>query len=581
MPQSEEILWCGHPLMRRNEPIAFILLVLLVPLGIGAIGLFVWWLIISHRSLTITNQRSIFRDGIFSTLTSEVRHVDVRNIQVHQNWVQRLFGTGRIGISSAAQGGIEIQIDGILDPRSIAELVRRCRDAAESGFVVPPAPVRSVPPQASAINQLQPEPAIFSSSIKSELAFWCAGAVALLVTIWLFAVYLPALAIVLGASLLLSTAAYWFVPAVRMTIDGLLSTDDANSRLQTLGPPGVLVVAVLLISFAIPSLRQVLAEKSRIATVAQADESLARAVRDSQFHFELKQYDRAEEILETSLKDPLPSDRTKAWQLLAQIRETKTAVERADARHREEEHMRDATAAAERKLQRAKVEATAIWKSINECIAQERYSDANDQLKIYRDHSGATQLETAAAIAPALAVITSPADAQKILLEMDDFEFSSFHELERLPLRERIADPRLQKPFVAALQNQIAHAKRVRAERAERVAASKRTQASTKPTQTATNTRNSKSRYDRILRSDDGGSIPVAANKASYDKLSKYAARGDVAAFAGLFADGLAWEIKSGTRVREVDPGIFSSEVEILAGKYKGKRGLVAAEFLK
>ena len=38
---------------------------------------------------------------------------DVRNIRTNQSFFQRIFGVGKIIISSAATGGVEIKVKGI------------------------------------------------------------------------------------------------------------------------------------------------------------------------------------------------------------------------------------------------------------------------------------------------------------------------------------------------------------------------------------------------------------------------------------------------------------------------------------
>ncbi len=74
--------------------------------------------------LTLTDERTILRKGLLSKRTNEVRHEDVRNIQVTQSFVQRMLGVGRIAISSAGQDTIEIDMDGVRDPQAIANLIR-------------------------------------------------------------------------------------------------------------------------------------------------------------------------------------------------------------------------------------------------------------------------------------------------------------------------------------------------------------------------------------------------------------------------------------------------------------------------
>lgn len=84
-----------------------------------------WYLEILWTTLTITNKRTILRQGIIEKRTSEVQHDDIRNLQVHQNMFERVFGIGDLAISSSGQDDLEVQAIAIPDPDEVAELVRR------------------------------------------------------------------------------------------------------------------------------------------------------------------------------------------------------------------------------------------------------------------------------------------------------------------------------------------------------------------------------------------------------------------------------------------------------------------------
>ena len=63
-----------------------------------------------------------------SKSTNEVRHKDIRNLQVSQSIFQRLFGVGTLEIASAGHGGVEIKISGIPKPQELADIIRRAQD---------------------------------------------------------------------------------------------------------------------------------------------------------------------------------------------------------------------------------------------------------------------------------------------------------------------------------------------------------------------------------------------------------------------------------------------------------------------
>lgn len=122
--ESEKTLCTCHPAMFRNHPLLFIIsVVLIAAFGLGLLILLVWWLGCYYTTLTVTTKRTILRKGILSRHTNDVWHRDVRNVQLSQSFGQRIFGVGRIGISSAGQSGVEIDVSGIPGPIRVKELI--------------------------------------------------------------------------------------------------------------------------------------------------------------------------------------------------------------------------------------------------------------------------------------------------------------------------------------------------------------------------------------------------------------------------------------------------------------------------
>ena len=89
--------------------------------GLASIG--VWKVKTLTESLEITNKRSIARYGLLSKATSEVLHDNIRNIQITQTFVERICGVGEIGISSAGQDGLEIDMKNLRNPDKIREMI--------------------------------------------------------------------------------------------------------------------------------------------------------------------------------------------------------------------------------------------------------------------------------------------------------------------------------------------------------------------------------------------------------------------------------------------------------------------------
>lgn len=137
-----------HPAMFRTHPLRFVALTAaVIAAATGAVwlaverrwvlsglatlafaaglgGFLVWWLRVVSTTLTVTSKRLILRRGILAKATTEVRHEDVRNLQVDQSFLQRLLGVGDLYVSSAGQDGIEINAFGIPRPDEVTAIIR-------------------------------------------------------------------------------------------------------------------------------------------------------------------------------------------------------------------------------------------------------------------------------------------------------------------------------------------------------------------------------------------------------------------------------------------------------------------------
>lgn len=126
-PPTEETYYEEHPSMFRNRPVEFVVTCLLCVILVGFVMFFFWWLKCKGTTLTVTNDRTRLRRGILSKSITEVWHQDVRNVQLDQTFFQRVFGVGKIGISSAGQSGLEILVAGIPEPERVKALIDQHR----------------------------------------------------------------------------------------------------------------------------------------------------------------------------------------------------------------------------------------------------------------------------------------------------------------------------------------------------------------------------------------------------------------------------------------------------------------------
>lgn len=119
---AETILYRASPPMFRNNPLLFLLyLVLIAAFGLGLILLLGWYVLSKSKSLTITDEELRYEVGILNKQRSEIRLSSIRSVRVNQTFWQRIFGTGDLDIFTAGDNP-EITAKGMPDPGRIREL---------------------------------------------------------------------------------------------------------------------------------------------------------------------------------------------------------------------------------------------------------------------------------------------------------------------------------------------------------------------------------------------------------------------------------------------------------------------------
>ena len=116
-------LYAAHPVMFKNNPLGFIVSLILVPVGIGILILLVWHLKNKSTKLTVTDSEILFEKGLLSKDRSEVSVGSVRTIRVKQSFFDRIFGVGRVEIFTAGDSP-EIVANGLPDPNRVRELIK-------------------------------------------------------------------------------------------------------------------------------------------------------------------------------------------------------------------------------------------------------------------------------------------------------------------------------------------------------------------------------------------------------------------------------------------------------------------------
>ena len=113
-----------HPVMFKNNPLGFILCLILIPVaGLGLLILLTWHLKNKASKLTVNGNEILFEKGLLSKERSEVNLASVRTTKVKQSFFNRIFGVGSIEIYTAGDSP-EIVAVGMPDPNKIRELIK-------------------------------------------------------------------------------------------------------------------------------------------------------------------------------------------------------------------------------------------------------------------------------------------------------------------------------------------------------------------------------------------------------------------------------------------------------------------------
>ncbi|UVW35953.1 PH domain-containing protein [SAR92 clade bacterium H455] len=117
-------LYSEHPVMFKNNPLGFIICLILIPAGgLGLLILLTWHLKNKASKLTVNDNEILFEKGLLSKERSEVNLASVRTTKVKQSFFNRIFGVGSIEIFTAGDSP-EIVATGMPDPNKIRELIK-------------------------------------------------------------------------------------------------------------------------------------------------------------------------------------------------------------------------------------------------------------------------------------------------------------------------------------------------------------------------------------------------------------------------------------------------------------------------
>jgi len=142
MKDAEVVLWSASPSVLPYLP--RYVLVGLAFLGNLIVAAVVWWpfllgawvclVLVADWELrrratryTITRRRVIRRTGYLRRVHQEVQTRDVREVQLHQGPIERLFGVGTVEIATAATAKRELLIAKVPNAKKVMEVLRHAR----------------------------------------------------------------------------------------------------------------------------------------------------------------------------------------------------------------------------------------------------------------------------------------------------------------------------------------------------------------------------------------------------------------------------------------------------------------------
>ncbi len=124
---NKDILYSEHPAMFKNNPLGFIIAVLLIAaFGVGLVVLGIWYIQTRAEKLTITENEILYEVGIMSKESCELNISQIRTTNIKQTFLQRIFGVGTIEIYTTGDTP-EFRASGMADPHVVREIIKEHR----------------------------------------------------------------------------------------------------------------------------------------------------------------------------------------------------------------------------------------------------------------------------------------------------------------------------------------------------------------------------------------------------------------------------------------------------------------------
>ena len=116
---SEENVWTGTSSQLKNFW-AFVLCILVIPIPWAVYR----WLAVKTTTYRLTSERLLTTRGIFSTVTDTLELYRVRDLEMAQTFIQRLFGLQDIVLLSADESTPRVVLDFIPTALALPDKIR-------------------------------------------------------------------------------------------------------------------------------------------------------------------------------------------------------------------------------------------------------------------------------------------------------------------------------------------------------------------------------------------------------------------------------------------------------------------------
>jgi uncharacterized membrane protein YdbT with pleckstrin-like domain len=121
---EEKTIFKGTPSQLTNLGYYLLCLIFLPAFGLGLIMFIVRYLKTSHTKIEITNERVVTQTGVLSRITNEIELYRVKDIQLSEPFLLRMFGLSNLVLVTSDKSTPFINIKGVKDGNKLRKEIR-------------------------------------------------------------------------------------------------------------------------------------------------------------------------------------------------------------------------------------------------------------------------------------------------------------------------------------------------------------------------------------------------------------------------------------------------------------------------